>query len=90
MTDWGELDKGLDQNKSKSFLTLHPILYYLAKGVKPVESDKGKRLLKEAVKEHEKNIYVHVHGESLKDITIQHSVLSFLTETVSIFPSLLE
>jgi putative CocE/NonD family hydrolase len=59
MTDWGELDKGLDQNKSKSFLTLHPKLYFLAKGVKPVESDKGKKLLKEAVKEHEKNIYVH-------------------------------
>ncbi|TFG01914.1 MAG: CocE/NonD family hydrolase [Promethearchaeota archaeon] len=59
MTDWGELDKGLDQNKSKSFLTLHPPLYYLAKGVKPVESDKDKKLLKEAIKEHEKNIYVH-------------------------------
>ena len=59
MTDWGELDKGLDQNKSKSFLTLHPALFYLAKGVKPIESDKGKKLLKEAVKEHEKNIYVH-------------------------------
>ena len=59
MTDWGELDKGLDQNKSKSFLTLHPKLYYLAIGVKPVESDKGKKLLKEAVKGHEKNIYVH-------------------------------
>ena len=29
-----------------------------------------------------KNIYVHVHGESLKDITIQHSVLSFLTRKI--------
>ncbi len=59
MTDWGELDKGLDQNKSKSFLTLHPKLYFVAKGVKPVESDKGKIFLKDAIKEHEKNIYVH-------------------------------
>jgi len=59
MTDWGELDKGLDQNKSKSWLTLDPLLFCLAKGVKPVESDKGKKSLKEAVKEHEKNVYVH-------------------------------
>ncbi|MBD3253442.1 MAG: CocE/NonD family hydrolase [Candidatus Lokiarchaeota archaeon] len=77
MTDWGELDKGLDQNKSKSFLTLHPPLYFLVKGVKPVESDKDKEMLKKALKDHEQNIYVH---ETEIDTTYRDSV-----DAVSVF-----
>jgi putative CocE/NonD family hydrolase len=63
MGDWGDLDKQLDQNRSRSFLTLQPIMYFLTKGVKPVESDKGKILLKEALKDHESNTYVHEANE---------------------------
>lgn len=57
--DWGDLDKELDQNISKSFLTLQPSFYFLVKGVKPVESDKNEALLKKALIEHRSNIYVH-------------------------------
>jgi putative CocE/NonD family hydrolase len=83
MTDWGELDKGLDQNNSKSFFTLNPILYFLVKGVKPVESDKEKTLLKEAVKQHEKNIYVH---EFKQDVSYRDTVdvVSVFTKTSKI------
>ena len=83
MTDWGELDKGLDKNKSKSFLTLHPVVYFLAKGVKPVESDKEKKLLKEAVKQHEKNVYVH---EFKQDVSYRDTVdvVSVYTKTSKI------
>ncbi|MFX0081812.1 MAG: CocE/NonD family hydrolase [Candidatus Hodarchaeota archaeon] len=70
MGDWGELDKQLDQNRSKSFLTLQPVMFFLTKGVKPVESDRDKKLLKEALNEHKSNIYVHETNE--RDIDINY------------------
>jgi len=74
MGDWGDLDKQLDQNRSRSFLTLQPIKFFLTKGVKPVESDKGKILLKEALKDHESNTYVHEASEKNIDTSYRDVV----------------
>lgn len=55
---WGILGRGLDRNISRSLLPLHPFLYFLVKGVKPVDSDNKKTLLKEALEQHLSNNYV--------------------------------
>jgi len=55
---WGLLGRALDFNKSRKFLSIMPLVYLFVSGVKPLQSDRKKRLLKEAIKEHFKNTYV--------------------------------
>ncbi len=55
---WGLLGKALDRNNSRNFLGIMPLLYFLVKGVKPIESDEKLLLLQEAIKEHSSNVYV--------------------------------
>lgn len=55
---WGLLGRAIDRNTSKNFIGVFPLVYLFVKGVKPVETDKGEVLLKEAMKQHLSNIYV--------------------------------
>jgi len=55
---WGLLGRAIDRNKSRNFVGVFPLVYLFVKGVKPVESDVGELLLKEAMKIHLSNIYV--------------------------------
>ncbi len=55
---WGLLGRALDMNNSRKFLSILPLMFFLVKGVKPVDSDKEKLLLKEAIKQHSSNLYV--------------------------------
>lgn len=58
---WGLLGKALDKNSSRDFLGVLPLLYFLVKGVIPVDSDENSILLQQAIKEHSSNIYVFEH-----------------------------
>ena len=61
MQMWSFLGKNLDLNNPKVFRQLMPGVWLLAKGVKPVKSDKDLKLLQDALKQHESNQYVYEH-----------------------------
>jgi len=58
---WSFLGKNLDLNSPKVFRQLMPGIWLLAKGVKPVKSDKDLKLLQNAVDQHKSNKYVYEH-----------------------------
>jgi putative CocE/NonD family hydrolase len=58
---WGKLGRVLDRNSSRDFLGVLPLLYFLVKGVQPVDSDKDNSMLEKAIEEHISNIYVFEH-----------------------------
>ena len=55
---WGFLGRALDFNNSRKFLSILPLVYLFVSGVKPVQIENGKELLKAAIKEHLDNTYV--------------------------------
>jgi len=61
---WSFLGKNLDLNNPKVFRQIMPDAWLLVKGVKPVKSDKGLKLLQNALKQHESNQYVYEHTRS--------------------------
>ena len=58
---WSFLGKNLDLNSPKVFRQLMPGVWLLAKGVKPVISDKDLKLLQDAIEQHKSNKYVYEH-----------------------------
>ncbi len=58
---WSFFGKNLDLNSPKVFRQLMPGIWLLAKGVKPVKSDKDLKLLQNAVDQHKSNKYVYEH-----------------------------
>ncbi len=58
---WSFLGKNLDLNSPKVFRQLMPGVWLLAKGVKPVISDKYLKLLQDAIEQHKSNKYVYEH-----------------------------
>lgn len=81
---WSFVGRNLDQNNSKPFKQLIPMLWLLMKGVKPVDTDTDQQLLKEAMKEHSANDYVHellndkdFWDDSIPDGTMIKDISSF-------------
>ena len=83
---WGLLGEALDMNNSRKFLGVLPLLFFLVKGVKPVETDKDKLQLKEAIKDHSSNIYVFQNEDV---VTYRDDPLVYqkedIADTVSVF-----
>ncbi|MFX1532975.1 MAG: CocE/NonD family hydrolase [Promethearchaeota archaeon] len=82
---WGQLGKHLDQNSNKAFKQIRRIAWLFVKGVRPVESDKDRSKLKEAIHQHLANKYV---DELLSDRSYQDDSLieGVSYETTSIYP----
>lgn len=66
---WSFVGRNLDQNNSKPFKELIPMLWLLMKGVKPIDTDTDLRLLDKAMKEHNNNEYVYelLHDKDFRD-----------------------
>jgi len=81
---WSFVGKNLDQNNSKPFRELIPMLWLLMKGVKAIDKDSEQKFLKEAMKEHVLNDYVYdllcdkdFRDDSLPDGTMIHDISPF-------------
>jgi uncharacterized protein len=54
---WSEVGKSLDKNSIKAMSKRQPLLGLVANHVKPVDEDTDGHMVKEAMKDHEKNVY---------------------------------
>lgn len=59
MEIWSFFGKNLDKNNPKVFKQLLPVVWLIAKGVKPVDSDKDLKILIGALNQHKSNKYVY-------------------------------
>ena len=57
----------------KEFKTIAPDRWLLWKGVKPVQSDSNYSQLKQAIKEHEKNLFVY---DNITDMNYRDEIIS--------------
>ncbi|MFW9878140.1 MAG: CocE/NonD family hydrolase [Candidatus Thorarchaeota archaeon] len=73
---WSFVGKNLDNNSSRLFKELIPSAWLLMKGVKPVDNDKEKKLLKKAIYDHSSNDYVFdlLNDKDYRDDSIQSGV----------------
>ena len=70
---WSFAGKQMDKSIMKEFKTIVPDRWLLWKGVKPVQSDFNYSQLKEAIKEHEENLYVF---DNISDVNYRDDIIS--------------
>lgn len=63
---WSDVGKSLDKNSVKALTRKQPLIGLVANHVKPVDEDKDGSMVKEAMKDHEKNVYPFDLVQSVK------------------------
>lgn len=69
---WSFYGKLLDKNRTSELKVLLPLRWLLIKGIKPVQGDTEYSQLKEAIKNHRKNLYVY---DNIQEIVFRDDVI---------------